>query len=70
MWKGSKFTKLHPRGAQCPFGVSPMVLNKVEVLQALLFELALQVQIQIKSVEDENFQLSEKLIRLRFNMED
>lgn len=69
-WKGLKSTKLHPIGAQCPYGVSPMDLSKVEILQALLYQLALHVQIRIKCVEDEKIQLFEKLIGLRFNMED
>jgi hypothetical protein len=32
LWKGLKSTKLHPGGARCPYGVSPIDLSKVEVL--------------------------------------
>jgi hypothetical protein len=47
-----------------------MDLSKVENLQALLCELASQMQTQIKRVEDEKSWLFEKLIRLCFNMEN
>jgi hypothetical protein len=70
LWKQPKSTKLCIGGAWCPYGVSPMDLNKVEILQVLLSELTSQMQIQIKCFEDEKSWLSKKLIRLCFNMED